>query len=504
MPAADATQEEILARIAGLEDALRAAEAENRLLREMLRLARIRMFGPAAERLSDLQLELLETEPSAVKEELDAEADQPPPPKSSPRRRRHPGRTPLPAHLPRREEIVACEPSQCRCGCCGAEKKLIGFEQTEELAVIPAQYYVRLIKREKRACPEHPEDGVATAPVPPKILPKAKVSSELLIEMAVAKYRDHKPLYRQAMSLESDAGVELDQQTICGWMMSFGELLRPVAKAQWADLLVGGYIQADETPVPVRGSGGYRQAWMWEYGRPKGPVIFEFSTSRGRDGPRELLKKFGGLLQHDDYAGYNGVGGNGVVHLGCWAHSRRKFFEAHQLDKDNAALRGVIETIKDLYAVEADAREQNLDSAERSAMRKQRSAPILESLKSKITALRASALPASKAAEACNYALGNWGLLTRYVDHGLAEIDNNWAENAIRPLALGRKNWLHIGSEAAGPKVAAIVSIFATCKRLDIDVRAYLLDVLVKLPAWPINRVAELTPTAWKAARAAA
>ncbi len=438
MPAADATPGQILARIAGLEEALRAAEAENRLLREMLRLARIRMFGPAAERLSDLQLELLEAEPSAVKEELDAEADQPPPPKQPKARRRHPGRTPLPAHLPRREEIVPCGPAQCRCGCCGAEKKVIGFEQTEELAVVPAQYYVRVIRREKRACPDHPEDGVATAPAPAKILPKAKASNDLVVEMAVAKYRDHLPLYRQAMALESDAGIELDGQTICGWMMSLGDLLRPVAKAQWAGLLAGGYIQADETPVPVRGPDGYRQGWMWEYGRPKGPVIFEFSTSRGRDGPRELLKKFGGLLQHDDYAGYNGVGGNGVVHLGCWAHSRRKFFEAHQLDKDNAALRGVIETIKGLYAVEDDAREQNLDSPARAALRKERAAPILERLKADVTALRAAALPASKAAEACNYALGNWGLLTRYVDHGIAEIDNNWAENAIRPLALGR------------------------------------------------------------------
>lgn len=504
MPVGDATQEQILARIAGLEEALRAAEAENRLLREMLRLARIRMFGPAAERLSDLQLELLETEPSAVKEELDAEGDQPPPPKSPPGRRPHPGRTPLPAHLPRREEIVACGPSQCRCGCCGAEKRVIGYEESEELGVVPAQYYVRVIRREKRACPLHPEDGVATAPAPPKILPKAKASNELVVEMAVAKYQNHLPLYRQAMSLESDAGVGLDQQTICGWMMSLGELLRPVAAAQWADLLAGGYIQADETPVPVRGSDGYRQGWMWEYGRPKGPVIFEFSTSRGRDGPKELLKKFGGLLQHDDYAGYNGVGRDGAVHLGCWAHSRRKFFEAHQLDKDNVALRGVIETIRGLYAVEGDAREQDLDPPARAALRKERSAPILERLKAEITALRASALPASKVAEACNYALGNWGLLTRYIDHGIAEIDNNWAENAIRPLALGRKNWLHIGSEAAGPKVAAIVSIFATCKRLKIDVRAYLLDVLVKLPTWPINRVAELTPAAWKAQRATA
>jgi transposase len=504
MPGDDATKEEILAQIAELREALRAAEAENRLLREMLRLRRIERYGPASERLSDTQLELLETEPSVRQEEVEQEGERPPPPKDTKPRRPHPGRAPLPAHLPRREEIVPCDPSRCRCGCCGKEKAIIGFEQGEELGVIPAQYYVRVIRREKRACPDHPEDGVATAVAPPKILPKAKASNELVVDVLVGKYRDHMPLYRQATSLESDAGVRLDQQTLCGWMMSLGDLLRPVAKAQWDDLLAGGYIQADETPVPVRGPEGYRQAWMWEYGRPKGPVVFEFSTSRGRDGPRRLLRDFAGLLQHDDYAGYNGVGADGAVHLGCWAHSRRKFFEAHQLDKDNFPLRGVIETIKGLYAIEDDAREQGLDASTRAALRKERCAPILERLKADITALRASALPASKAAEACNYALGNWGLLTRYVDHGIAEIDNNWAENAIRPLALGRKNWLHIGSEAAGPKVAAIVSIFATCKRLDVDVRAYLLDVLVKLPDWPINRVAELTPAAWKAARAAA
>jgi len=491
------------ALLARKEQALRAAEAENRLLREALRLERIRKYGPAGERLCDAQLELLEAEPSVLKAEVEAEGERPPPPKDAKPRRRHPGRTPLPAHLPRREEIVPCEPAQCRCGCCGAEKRIIGFEQSEELAVIPAQYYVRVIKREKRACPDHPEDGVATAPTPPKILPKAKASNELVVEVLVDKYRDHLPLYRQAAALHWEVGLELDQQTLCGWVMGAGELLRPLAAAMRADLIGGGYIQVDETPVPVHTPEGNRRAWLWEYSRPDGPVLFEFNPSRGRAGPAEWLKGYRGLLQHDDYAAYDGLGGDGVVHLNCVAHARRKFFEAHQLDKDNVELRGILETIGKLYEVEAGARKQKLGPDARAALRQERAVPILRGLKTEVIALRELALPASAAARACDHALSNWELLSRYPEHGRAEIDNNLAENAIRPVALGRKNWMHIGSEQAGPKVAAIVSIFGTCKRLQIDVRTYLLDVLVKLPTWPINRVAELTPMAWKAQRAA-
>jgi transposase len=509
MPVDEALLEEIPAgirpRFAALlahkEQALRAAEAENRLLREELRLERIRKYGPAGEKLCDAQLELLETEPSVLKAEVEAEGERPTPPKDAKPRRRHPGRLPLPAHLPRKEILVPCEPSQCRCGCCGAEKKLIGYEESEELGVIPAQYYVRLIKREKRACPLHPEDGVATAPSPPKILPKAKASNELVVGVLVDKYRDHLPLYRQAAALHWEVGLELDQQTLCGWVMGAGELLRPLAASMRADLFGGGYIQVDETPVPVHTPAGNRRAWLWEYGRPDGPVLFEFSMSRGRAGPREWLKGYKGLLQHDDYAAYEGLGGDGVVHLNCVAHARRKFFEAHQLDRDDAALRGILETIKGLYAVESQARKQKLGPDARAALRQQQAVPILGVLKAQIIRLREAALPASAAAKACDHALGNWDLLSRYPEHGRAEIDNNRAEQAIRPVALGRKNWLHIGSEAAGPKVAAIASIFATCKRLGIDVRAYLLDVLVRLPTWPINRVAELTPMAWQTAR---
>jgi hypothetical protein len=220
---------------------------------------------------------------------------------------------------------------------------------------------------------------------------------------------------------------------------------------------------------------------------------------RGREGPKAFLKHFRGILQTDGYVAYDDLG-EGIVHAGCLTHLRRGFVEALKLAPENPLPAEIIERLKPLYAVEQTAREQGLDAAARKALRQEKSTPLMLSLHTRIQEIRQQIAPGSRLAQACDYALRQWQRVSIYLEHGEVEVDTNWCEGGMRPVALGRKNWLHIGSPQAGPKVAAIASIVETCRRLDIHLRDYLNDVLPKLGDWPITRVAELTPTAWKTA----
>jgi hypothetical protein len=273
------------------------------------------------------------------------------------------------------------------------------------------------------------------------------------------------------------------------------------------DLLCGSYIQVDETTIGVQSEqtkGRNHLGYMWEYSRPGGPVVFDFRMGRGREGPLKFLGKFSGFLQSDGYSAYDCIGGAGIQYAGCMAHVRRGFVDALKLEPSNAEAASIVAKIAELYAVEKEAREGKLTHSEREELRKLRSIPVLTSLQQKITALNAKHPPQTAFGKACRYALSQWARLIVFATHGEVEIDNNWCENAMRPIALGRKNWLHLGSEEAGPRVAAIISVIETCRRLDINVREYLMDVLPRIPNWPANRIAELTPVAWVAKQAAA
>jgi transposase len=483
-------------------EALARSEKENRLLRELLRLMRVEKYGPASERLSDEQLELLEQEPGVSEAEIQAESEraqlQLPLKGSKPR----PVRQSLPAELPRIEQLIACQPQECVCGTCGREKVVIGYESAEQLDVEPAKYFVRVLKREKRACSHCPEQGVACAPLPARIIEKSLASDRLIIETIVNKYADHVPLYRQSAILERDTGVELSRSTLCGWVMRVGELLRPITRVMAKELLASDYLQADETPVGVQmhdGRGNNHQAYLWQYSRPGGAVIFDFQLSRAREGPKQFLANFNGILQTDGYSGYDRVGGPKLIHAGCWAHARRHFFQAVEAHPDDRAAIALVATIDELFAIDAQARERNLGVTERDQLRQQRARPILESIQSQIQAARSQTLPKSALAKACNYTLTLWKRLTCFLDHPILELSTNAAENAIRSVALGRKNWIHFGSQEAGPRIAAILSIVETCRRLQIPIRDYLASILPGLGDLPVSRVAELTPTAWSA-----
>ena len=251
-----------------------------------------------------------------------------------------------------------------------------------------------------------------------------------------------------------------------------------------------------------RTRGKNHQGYLWEYGRPGATVVFDFRLDRSAAGPEQFLAGFAGLLQTDGYAGYGQVGAPGLVHAGCWAHARRYFYEAVQLNGQDVVAIGIVVEINKLFEIEAELKTLGLEGPQRLAVRQERSAPIVDGLKTRIEATAQTTLPRSALGKACKYALARWTALSRFLIYGQLELSTNLAENAIRPIALGRKNWLHIGSERAGPKVAAILSVVESCRRFSLSVREYLSEILPGLADYPVNRVSELTPAAWKTRRA--
>ena len=293
-------------QIVDLRKELAWAKLKIQVLEERLRLERIRKYGPSSEKLNDAQLQLLDLEPGVSNIEVQAESEREPlsAPAKQQERRKHPGRQELPARLPRVERVIACTSEQCTCKLCGQAKAVIGYDVSEQLDVEPAQYFVVVTKREKRACKRCEEGGVVAAPAPERIIEKSLVSDRVVIDTVVAKYSDHLPLYRQSAILEREAGVEIGRATLDGWVMRVGELLIPMVEVMRRELLGGSYIQADETPVDVQLHDGRRQnhqAYLWQYGRPGGGVVFDFCLGRGREGPKEFLGQFEGILQTDGY-----------------------------------------------------------------------------------------------------------------------------------------------------------------------------------------------------------
>lgn len=481
-------------------------EQEIRILKELLRLERIKKYGRKSERLNEDQLEMLELEPSVEEREIEREAELPEE-KKKVAKAPHPGRNELPGHLPREEKIISVKEEKRKCPCCGKERRIISYEEKEELIVKPAQYSVRIIKREKLACPSCPETGVITAaPAADQIIEKGKLSNSVIFDISVKKYGDHIPLYRQQAILQRDHGIEISRSTLNQAVMACGNLLEPVVRAMKKDLLEGEYIQADETPIGVQSEktiGRNHTGFAFQYSRPGGPVVFDFQMSRAREGPQKFLENYSGILQSDGYAGYKNIGSPKIIRAACMAHVRRKFTDLLKIDPKNEGAGKVLNKITHLYRTEKIARENKLNVEERRQLRQRESLPLMEELKKQLTEITSRGLPSSLLVKAANYALNQWEQLITFLEHGVVEIDQNLCENGMRPLALGRKNWLHIGSEKAGQKIAAILSIFETCKRLKVNIRHYLADVLPQLANrdFLITKVPVLTPHRWLLAR---
>jgi transposase len=486
--------------IAQLKSKLQYAELRIRVLEERLRLMRIEKYGAGGEKLSKAQMQLFELEPVVSEMIMEAENNAEPVHRSTKKSVKHPGRQELPANLPRVERILPCALDQRVCKRCGKETVVIGYEESSQLDVEPAKYFVLVTKREKRACRSCEDLGVVSAPLPPRIIEKCLASDRIVIDTVVSKYCNHTPLHRQSIILERDIGLEISRATLDGWVLKVGELLIPMVAAMRQELISGTYIQADETPVDVQtreGRGKNHQAYLWQYGRPGGTVVFDFRLGRGRDGPKRFLGLFEGILQTDGYAAYDQIGGPRMIHAACWAHARRQFFEAVQLTPRDPIATLIVARMDELFAVDAETRHQELSVATRHVRRQEMTRHLVEEIRRQIEAAQFVALPASVLSKACHYALRLWRKLTRFLEYPELELSNNLAENSMRPVALGRRNWIHIGSPQAGPKVAAILSVVESCRRLKLSVREYLAAVLPGLADLPVRRLPELTPATW-------
>ena len=488
----------------------------------ILELRRSR-YGAKGEKLSTLQLDLLDLEPGVSAQEVEAEAGQADsavsseePSKAaedskSPAKKRynklHPGRGKLPAHLPRVERVLECTPEECHCGQCGKEKKLIGWDVTETLDLKPLEFFVVQTKRAKYACTECPDEGVQQPPVPSRIVDRGMCEDRVVVEVLVRKYTDHLPLYRQAAAFLRDAGVDLSRKTLTGWAMKAGELLVPVNAAIYREVAAEGYMQVDESQVPVSDPdtpGANARGWWWTYSNPRGSVSYEFARTRGYVAAVDRLKHYNGKIQTDGYAVYDKFDHEGFIHLGCWSHARRPFHQLATVLKKDAPKSpvcrhaiAIVEAIAKLYAHDRTLREANAPPEIRLAYRQEHSVPLLEPIKQRIEAAQSDSMTGSKLDKACAYVLGQWPKLVRVFDYGEVELDTNWAENSVRPLVLGRKNWMHVGSWEAGPRVAAIASVIESSKRLGINPREYLADVLPRLANGTTSEVPSLTPAAW-------
>jgi hypothetical protein len=325
----------------------------------------------------------------------------------------------------------------------------------------------------------------------------------LLAQVAVSKYGDHLPLHRQEEIFQRQ-GVELPRQTMCDWMRDCAELVSPLYEMMKQRVLGSKAVQTDDTPVPVLDPDlpRTRTGRIWTYvGDDQHPyTVYDYTPTRSRDGPEEFLKTFRGFLQADAYSGYDHFykePDRGVVEVACWAHARRKFFEAQSSDLMRSMV--MLAYIRLLYDVEREARDEKLDGEACRALRQEKSKPILDDIRAYLEREQPRVLPKSPEGEAIAYTLSNWKALTRYSDDGDLKIDNNGAERSLRGVAVGRKNWMFYGSDNGGRTAAVLTSLIATAQRLAIDPFAYLRDLFERMGDHPQKRLAELLPDQWKA-----
>ena len=326
----------------------------------------------------------------------------------------------------------------------------------------------------------------------------------LLAQVAVSKYGDHLPLYRQQQIYQRQ-GVELSRQTMCDWMRQSADLVSPLYELMKQRVLESKAVQTDDTPVPVLDPAlpRTRTGRIWTYVGTHPYTVYDYTPDRSREGPDAFLREFHGFLQADAYSGYDQLYADpqrAIVEVACWAHARRKFYEAQSSDLMRSMV--LLAYIRLLYDVERQARDRQLSGQDRWALRQASSRPILDDIRAYLEAERPKVLPKSPEGQAMAYTLSNWAALVRYCQDGDLEIDNNGAERSLRGVAVGRKNWMFFGSDHGGRTAAVLNSLIATCKRLHIDPLAYLRDVFARISAHPRHRLEKLLPDQWAAARA--
>jgi transposase len=490
-----------------LKELLVAAHAENERLIAIIKELQRHRFGPRSEKIDPdqlaLMLEDIEQSIAAGKAEADAQGKPEEPPAKTPvPRKRHVNRGALPKHLPREDVVVDLVDKSCPC--CNALRVKIGEDVSERLDMIPASFKVIVTRRPIYACRDC-EGEVAQAPAPEHLVEGGIPTEGLIAAVVIAKYADHLPLYRQ-VQIYARQGVDLDRSTLADWSGRAAFALRPVYD-RWLEILKGSVkLFADETRAPVLDPGRRKTkiGQFWAYARDDRPwggpappgVVYVYEPDRKHERPAAHLAGFAGILQVDGYGAYKALAMAGLVMLAfCWAHVRRKFFDIQAASPAPIAAEALAR-IGALYAIERDI--QGLSAPARRAARQARAKPILDAMKPWLEAKLATVSGKSTIAEAIRYALSRWEGLTRYLDDGRIEIDNNVVERGMRTVALGRKNHLFAGSDDGATYWAIHASLIETCKMNDVDPQAWLADVLDKIAnRHPMSRIDELLPWAY-------
>jgi len=467
-------------------------------------------YGRKSERLEDIDPELLlpfiqeyvkeqaeqdeqaqsDSQPETVKEEITYT-------------RNKPKRKPLPAHLPRETIEYDLDESQKVCDCCGEQLERIGAETSEQLDYVPAILKVIEHVRYKYAC-KHCQETVVTAAKAHQPIEKGIPAAGLLAHVVVSKYVDHLPLYRlEGIFRRHD--IDITRSTMCGWAGSCADLLEPLYRLMGKEVLQSKVINTDDTPVRVQDKTldkKTRTGRLWIYcGDKTHPYnVYDYTPNRSREGPELFLRDYQqGYLQADAYAGYDFIfddADRDVIELLCWAHARRNFYDARKHAPQLSLT--AITWIKLLYDVERDIKD--LSSEQKKAVRQEKSVPILKDFKQWLDEITpAQALPQSPIRQAINYAINGWKALCRYTEDGDFSIDNNVAERQMRPIAVGRKNWLFFGSDRGGRTAAILSSIAQSAKRHNLNVYTYLRDVITRISDHPANQLHELLPNKWTA-----
>jgi transposase len=475
---------------------------ENRLLNQKVQLLLKRIFGSKSETINPAQLQLLM---SNIEAELKPDPDDPspstPPPGGGKNKRRE-NKPRIPENLP--TEDVRLDPDEVKAS--PQDYKRIGEEISQELDVIPAQYFRRRIIRGKYVKIGDKDAAPVIAPLPARLIEGSYASAGIIADIATKKYMDHLPLHRQEYILRSRYGIDLSRQTMSDWIRAAAEWLSPIYRLTRSRLQKSRYLQVDETPVTYcnkAGTGGSSEGYFWVYYEPWGKeVLYEWHTGRGAKCLDEVLKEFKGTVQCDGYGAYTSYasGRENIEIACCWAHARRKLNEA--LDESPRIAGWFMNQIGNIYEVEKRLRKMKAGPVLRQAVRAAESRMILNRIGKALKVQLAKHLPKSQMGKAIHYTLSRMKELTKYCDNGLLEIDNNGVENSIRPTAVGKKNWLFIGHPEAGERSAIIYTILENCKRLGINPQEYLKDVLTRLPSMKMNQVEELLPVNWLAERA--
>jgi transposase len=499
----------VLQLLGVVEEKDRLLERVQHQLKQLLR----HRYGQKRERLNENQLFLFAVQIVAASQRANTASSPSPPPAAAAgaaptqnKQRKGHGRKPLPAWLERRCVVFDLDKSQQVCTHCQEQMQKIGEDSSERLEFVPASLHVIEEVCSKYACPKG--CGVVTAPKPAAPIEKGRPGPGLLAQVVVSKYGDHLPLNRLE-GIFQRYGAQLSRKTMCDWMRAGAELASPVWERMKQVVLASKVVQTDDTPVPVLDAEltRTRKGRLWTYvgDRHHPYIVYDYTGNRRREGPEEFLQGYRGYLQADAYPGYDALfvdRKQDLTEVLCWAHVRRKHYEAQTSDLCRATV--VMAYIGLLYDVEREARDRKLNAAERLALRQAKARPVLDDIKTYLEAEKPKVIPKSVMGDAIDYTLKNWQALLRYCEDGDLEIDNNGAERSLRQICVGRNNWLFYGSDNGGHTGAILTSLIATCKRLHIEPFSYLRDLFSRISAHPHHQLDDLLPDRWQAARSAA